>query len=311
LSGCLKSAIPYQREALLFKQPFCCTFTTNMILQMDYYKIEIDISPFEEWVRDLLTAQLSDSGFEGFTETEAGLEAYIPVESYDEKIFKEILTIYENGFRIHVEKELIKDRNWNEEWEKNYFKPLVIADECLVRAPFHKEYPPCRYEIVIEPNMAFGTGNHETTSMMLECVLSEDMTGKKVLDMGCGTGILGILASMKGAASVTAIDIDTRSVSGTEENASLNGVDNLKVLKGDASVLGKEKYDVILANIHKNVLVEDTGTYSRNLTKGGKIFMSGFYAEDLEDIKNAAEQHGLQLAGVNEKNRWIMAVFQS
>jgi ribosomal protein L11 methyltransferase len=278
---------------------------------MDYFKIEINISPFEEWVRDLLIAQLSDSGFEGFTETEAGLEAFIPVETYNEDEFTEILAAYKNGFHIHLERELIKDRNWNEEWEKNYFKPLVIADECLVRAPFHKEFPVCRYEIVIEPNMAFGTGNHETTSMMLEGILNEEMTGKKVLDMGCGTGILGILASMKGAASVTAIDIDQRSVSGTEENASLNGVENLKVLKGDASVLGSEKYDIILANIHKNVLVEDTGTYSRNLTRGGKIFISGFYAEDLEDIKYAAEQHGLKLAGVKEKNRWIMAIFQT
>jgi ribosomal protein L11 methyltransferase len=278
---------------------------------MDYYKLTINISPFEEWVRDLLTAQLSDSGFEGFTETEAGLEAFIPVESFNENVLSEILADYENGFRIHKEKELIKDRNWNEEWEKNYFKPLVIAGECLVRAPFHKDFPSCRYEIVIEPNMAFGTGNHETTSMMLEGILKEDMTGKKVLDMGCGTGILGILASMKGAAAVTAVDIDQRSVSGTEENASMNGVGNLKVLKGDASVLGFEKYDIIFANIHKNVLIEDAGSYSRTLIRGGKIFMSGFYAEDLEDIKRAAALHGLHLKGVNEKNRWTMAVFQS
>jgi ribosomal protein L11 methyltransferase len=278
---------------------------------MDYYKIGINISPFEEWVRDLLMAQLSDSGYEGFAETEAGLEAFVPVESFDEKVFSEILAEYEKGFRILVEKELIVSRNWNEEWEKNYFKPLVISEECLVRAPFHKEYPSCRFEIVIEPNMAFGTGNHETTSMMLEGILNEDMTGMKVLDMGCGTGILGILASMKGASAVTAIDNDQRSVSVTEENAFLNGVENLKVLKGDASVLGFEKYDIILANIHKNVLVEDTNTYSETLNKGGKIFMSGFYAEDLEDIKNATGRSGLRFLVSKEKNKWTMAVFQS
>ncbi len=300
-----------KQETLLFQTAFLLYFKLVYYLKMDYYKVEINISPFKEWVRDLLMVQLSDSGFEGFTETEAGLEAFIPVKNFNDNELTEILSDYKNGFRINVEKELIKDRNWNEEWEKNYFKPLVIAGECLVRAPFHKDFPSCRYEIVIEPNMAFGTGNHETTSMMLEAILREDLTGKKVLDMGCGTGILGILASMKGAANITAVDIDQRSVSGTEENTLMNGIENLKVYKGDASLLGAEKFDIILANIHKNVLVEDSGTYSRNLNKGGKIFMSGFYAEDLEDIKSAAGKYGLYLKTVTEKNRWTMAVFQS
>jgi ribosomal protein L11 methyltransferase len=158
-------------------------------------------------------------------------------------LFKEadvfdLLKTFEENYSFRVSKELIKSQNWNEVWEKNYFKPLVVAGECLVRAPFHKEFPQCKYEIVIEPNMAFGTGNHETTSMMLEAILKENLTGKKVLDMGCGTGILGILASMKGASEITAIDIDEWSVKGTYENAALNNIKNLKVKKGDASLLG-------------------------------------------------------------------------
>lgn len=277
---------------------------------MDYYNIELIISPFEEWLRDILTAQLAESGFEGFSETENGFEAYVQVERFNENTIEELISPWEAEFSFTVKKELVKSRNWNEEWEKNYFRPLVVAGECVVRAPFHTNYPSCRYEIVIEPNMAFGTGNHETTSMMLEAILREDMKGKNVLDMGCGTGILGILASMKGASSVTAIDIDQWSVTGTRENMVHNHITNLEVKQGDASVLDDRKYDIIFANIHKNVLVADVETYSRNLQAGGKILMSGFYIHDLEDISKAAALHGLKLIGSTEKNKWIMAVFQ-
>ena len=135
--------------------------------------------------------------------------------------------------------EVIKDRNWNEVWEKNYFKPLIIGNECVIRAPFHDEYPKARYEIIIEPNMAFGTGNHETTTLMLEAILAENVQGKKILDMGCGTGILGILAAMKGAAEVTAIDISEWAFSGTKENAAYNNIKNLTVYQGDARFAGR------------------------------------------------------------------------
>jgi ribosomal protein L11 methyltransferase len=166
---------------------------------MDYLKIIINITPMQEWVRDVLASQLAETGFESFAETEQGLEAFIPADNFNEKDFNAVIAAFKKDIHFQVKKEVIKSQNWNEVWEKNYFKPLVIANECLVRAPFHKEYPNCRYEILIEPNMAFGTGNHETTSMMLEAILKEDMEGKQVLDMGCGTGILGILASMKGS----------------------------------------------------------------------------------------------------------------
>ena len=276
---------------------------------MDYYKIEIEITPFEEWLRDVLPAMLSDIGYESFVETETGLEAFIPAKNFNEPELTELLHSFEKNFSFHFKKKLIKSQNWNEVWEKNYFKPLVVAGECLVRAPFHKEYPNCKYEIVIEPNMAFGTGNHETTSMMLEAILKENLDGKKVLDMGSGTGILGILASMKGASEITAIDIDEWSVKGTQENAVLNNIKNLKVKKGDASLLGEERYDFIFANIHKNVLLNDLPAYSKSLNKNGKLFISGFYSEDIPNLIDKAESVGLKDAGFTTKNNWVAASF--
>lgn len=277
---------------------------------MDYYKLEIIITPFEEWLRDVLTAELGEIGYESFLETENGFEAFIPHSNFNEEDVIQLLGNFEENHSFKVQKELIKEKNWNEVWEKNYFKPLVVGGECLVRAPFHKDFPQCKYEIVIEPNMAFGTGNHETTSMMLEAILKENLTGKKVLDMGCGTGILGILASMKGASEITAIDIDEWSVKGTYENAERNNVKNLSVKKGDASLLGAEKYDFIFANIHKNVLLNDLPVYSKCLNKNGKLFISGFYTEDIPDLKAKAERLGLKDAGFTAKNNWVAAFFE-
>lgn len=277
---------------------------------MDYYKLEIIITPFEEWLRDVLTAELGEIGYESFLETENGFEAFIPHSNFNEEDVIQLLENFEENHSFKVQKELIKEKNWNEVWEKNYFKPLVVGGECLVRAPFHKDFPQCKYEIVIEPNMAFGTGNHETTSMMLEAILKENLTGKKVLDMGCGTGILGILASMKGASEITAIDIDEWSVKGTYENAERNNIKNLSVKKGDASLLGAEKYDFIFANIHKNVLLNDLPVYSKCLNKNGKLFISGFYTEDIPDLKAKAEPLGLKDAGFTAKNNWVAAFFE-
>jgi ribosomal protein L11 methyltransferase len=276
---------------------------------VDYFKIEIEITPFEEWLRDVLMAQLAETGFESFEEKTTGMEAFIPVAAFHEADVFDLLKQFEENFSFRISKELIKSQNWNKVWEKNYFKPLVVGGECLVRAPFHKEYPQCKYEIVIEPNMAFGTGNHETTSMMLEAILKEKFAGKNVLDMGCGTGILGILASMKGASEITAIDIDEWSVKGTHENAELNNIKNLSVKKGDATMLGAEKYDFIFANIHKNVLMEDLPVYEGCLNNNGKLFISGFYSEDIPDLKAKAESVDLKDAGFSTRNNWVAAFF--
>jgi ribosomal protein L11 methyltransferase len=276
---------------------------------LDYYKIEIRITPFEEWLRDVLTAELGEIGYESFMETENGFEAFIPYKDFNEEDVIQLLENFEEKHTFNVQKDLIKEKNWNEVWEKNYFKPLVIGGECLIRAPFHKDFPRCNYEIVIEPNMAFGTGNHETTSMMLEAILKSDMQNKIVLDMGCGTGILGILASMKGASEITAIDIDEWSVKGTHENASRNNIKNLKVKQGDASLLGAKKYDFIFANIHKNVLMNDLPAYSKSLNKNGLLFISGFYTEDIADLKAKAKEVGLKDIGFTKKNNWVAGFY--
>ncbi len=275
---------------------------------MNYKKLIITIAPFAEWMRDVLASQLGEIGFESFEETETGLDAFVPEKMFSEQNLNDVLKMYENEFKFTVEKEIIKSRNWNEVWEKNYFKPLVINDECVIRAPFHTEYPKAKYEIIIEPNMAFGTGNHETTSMMIEYILENEITGKKVLDMGCGTGILGILASMKGAEKVTAIDIDEWSFNGTKENSALNNIDNIEVKLGDVSLLSEDKYDFIFANIQKNVILADLPVYKGSLKKDGKMFLSGFYENDVDDIKNVAEKMELKDAGLKVKNNWV-AVF--
>ncbi len=272
---------------------------------MDYLKISIQISPFAEWIRDVVNAELANVGFESFVETDTGMEAFVPEKNYTDLSISEILKSYEEDFKFSIEKEKIESKNWNEEWEKNYFKPLVIKEECVIRAPFHTDFPKSKYEIIIEPNMAFGTGNHETTSMMIEHILENEMTGKKVLDMGRGTGILGILASMKGAKTVTAIDIDEWSFNGTRENSVLNQIKNIEVKQGDASLLGTEKYDIIFANIQRNVLLADIPVYSKCLNKTGKIFLSGYYENDLNDIKTAAENRGLEDAGFKVRNNWV------
>jgi ribosomal protein L11 methyltransferase len=277
---------------------------------MDYNKVTININPPEEWLRDVLTAQLGEIGFESFLENETGVEAFIPTANYHEDNLFEVIKSFDEEFTFVVHCEIIKSQNWNEVWEKNYFKPLVINNECVIRAPFHSDFPKAKYEIIIEPNMAFGTGNHETTSMMVETILENDMQNKNILDMGCGTGILGILASMKGAKTVTAIDIDEWSFTGANENAALNNIENMVVKQGDAGLLGNEKFNIIFANIHKNVLLNDMQAYSDVLQQGGLLVMSGFYTEDIPDIKSKAESLGLADNGFQNKNNWVAYIFR-
>ena len=276
---------------------------------MDYQKVTIEITPFQDWLRDILNAQLADVGFDSFTELENGFEAFIPEKDYLEENVNSVLNAFNEDYSFNVKSEFIKDQNWNKEWEKNFFKPLIIGGECMIRAPFHTEYPNAEYEIVIEPNMAFGTGNHETTATIIESILQNNVTGKTILDMGCGTGILSILASMKGAKHITAIDIDKWSYEGTLENAQLNTIQNIDVHLGDASLLGDKTFDLIFANIHKNVLLNDMQAYYNVLNKGGTLIMSGFYTEDIPDIKAKAESLGMKDAGFVEKNNWTAHSF--
>ncbi|MDR2910673.1 MAG: 50S ribosomal protein L11 methyltransferase [Bacteroidales bacterium] len=276
---------------------------------MDYKKAIINFTPCEEWLRDILIAQLGEIGYDSFLETETGFEAYIPENQFNSKSVDDIIQAFSEIFTFEISFEKTKSKNWNEEWEKNYFKPLVVGAECVVRAPFHTDFPKAKYEIVIEPNMAFGTGNHETTLMMLEYIIEENMEGKNILDMGCGTGILGILTSMKGAAKITAIDIDEWAFEGAKGNMVLNNIGNIEVKLGDVSLLGNEKFDIILANIQRNVLLADLPAYSKCLKKDGKIFLSGFFTEDIHAIKTKAEETGLKNAFFKTKNNWVAHAF--
>jgi len=275
---------------------------------MNYTKIIFDLSPDSLENREILVAVLSDLAFESFDETEDHILGYVPGESFN---FEEMNGITSTlPFSVHTENEMIPDQNWNEVWEKNYFKPLLIGGRCLVRAPFHTEYEPAEFELVIEPKMAFGTGNHETTTLMAEQILNMDLTGKTVLDMGCGTGILGMLASLKGAKSITAIDIDTWSFESTVENARLNNISNLEAKLGDATLLGSESYEVIFANIHKNVIINDLPAYENVLQSSGRLYLSGFYTHDMADVKVRAESFGLLETGFQEKNNWVVYSFR-
>jgi ribosomal protein L11 methyltransferase len=276
---------------------------------MDTIRITVSMEPAVQWVADVLMAGLAEAGFDTFVETDSGFEAYIPGNLYKRESLEAVISEVSGETDIRFAEETIAARNWNEEWEKNYFRPLVISDQVVVRAPFHSDDPKCRYEIVIEPKMAFGTGNHETTSLMMEVILELDLAGKRLLDMGCGTGILGILASMTGAGPVTAIDIDEWSYNATVENSALNNILNITALMGDSGLLGSETFDVVLANIQKNVILNDLPVYSKVLQPGGKMLVSGFYRNDLPDIRKVAEMNGLLFNEFRERNNWVVAIF--
>lgn len=275
---------------------------------MIYTQVAFELSPDTPENREILVAVLAELPFESFDENEDKVMGYIPGEEANLSEIQEICSLLH--FSVQTSQQLIPDQNWNEVWEKNYFKPLLIGGRCLVRAPFHTDYEPAEYELVIEPKMAFGTGNHETTTLVAEQILNMDLTGQTVLDMGCGTGILGMLASLRGAQQVTAIDIDKWSYESTVENARLNQIGNLEARLGDASLLGSKTFDIIFANIHKNIIIGDLPRYAAVLNSGGKIFLSGFYKHDMPDVLAKAESLGLVETGFREKNNWVVYSFE-
>ncbi|MEC4114292.1 50S ribosomal protein L11 methyltransferase [Myroides pelagicus] len=258
---------------------------------------------------EILIAELGERAFESFEETEVGVNAYVQKDLWTEDILDGIYIMESDQFAITYTKEEIAQVNWNEEWEKN-FEPIDVDGICYVRAPFHQSRG-AKYEIVIEPKMSFGTGHHETTYMMIRQLLNNDVIGKRVLDMGCGTSILAILASMSGAVTVDAIDIDNWCYLNSIENATRNNCMNISVYEGDASILSKEpKYDVILANINRNILLNDMVHYVACLESNGEIYFSGFYTEDIEAIKNCAEAKGLVYENQLERNNWVSLKFR-
>ncbi|RKR12391.1 [LSU ribosomal protein L11P]-lysine N-methyltransferase [Maribacter vaceletii] len=256
---------------------------------------------------DILIAELGEIGFESFVENENGVLAYIQKTDWQESIVDGIAILENENFKIEYKVKEIEQENWNATWEEN-FKPIQVGDACVVRAPFH-DAPKVDYDIVIEPKMSFGTGHHETTFMMLKHILENDFTGKSVLDMGSGTGVLAILAAMKGAAPVEAIDIDNWCYLNAKENVERNGFPNIKVLEGDASLLRGKKFDVIIANINRNILVADIPIYAKCLNAGASLFLSGFYLEDLDMITSKCGEYSLKFEKNLEKNNWVAAKY--
>ncbi|WP_370031718.1 50S ribosomal protein L11 methyltransferase [Flavobacterium sp. 28YEA47A] len=252
---------------------------------------------------EILVAELGEKPFESFIETEFGVTAYIQKALWTEDVLEDIFILTSPEFIVSYTIEEIEQVNWNEEWEKN-FEAIDVDGICHVRAPFH-EKTDAKYDIVIEPKMSFGTGHHETTHMMIQHLLETDVTGKKTLDMGCGTAILAILAEMKGAQPIDAIDIDNWCYLNSIENAERNNCHHITVYEGDAALLAGRNYDVIIANINRNILLEDMQQYVDCLNSGGTLFLSGFYEEDIPVIDASCTEKGLTYVKKHQKNNWV------
>ena len=274
---------------------------------MNYIEYDFTVSPTEMGA-EILMAELAEVGFDSFVDTPTGIKAYIPKDSWNEQILQDIYLLSNPEFTISYQITEIEQVNWNEEWEKN-FSPIVVEDLCTVRANFHP-VPNTRYDIVITPKMSFGTGHHETTYMMLQQLLPLSLEGAKVLDMGCGTGILAIMAALRGAHDIIAIDIDPWCVENATENVQQNNCSFITIKEGDVSLIAREQYNLILANINRNILLSDIPAYTQALLPQGLLLVSGFYEEDLPAIKEKCQEVGLTYLSHIERNRWVSAKFQ-
>lgn len=267
-----------------------------------YIEYNFTISP-KEPATEILIAELGNVGFESFVENKTGLTAYIQKSEWNEAILETIFVLNSNEFSIEYNQNEVAQTNWNAEWEKN-FNPIQVGDLVSIRAPFH-ENPNLKYDIVIEPKMSFGTGHHETTHMMVQHLINLDLENKKTLDMGCGTGILAIFAEMKGAKPLDAIDIDNWCYENSLENVARNNCKNISVYEGDSSLLINKKYDVIIANINRNILLMDIKVYANCLNEKGVLLLSGFYEQDIAVIDAEVSKYGLKLDSFIERNNWV------
>lgn len=273
---------------------------------MDY--LEFKITCLEEF-REILIAELAEIGFDSFLETESGIDAYAPESDFDREAFDQLIESYRDSAGITLTEGKMPKVNWNEEWEKNY-DPIEVDDLVYVRASFHESQPGFQHEIVINPKMSFGTGHHATTFQMLRHQGQLDHQGKRVLDVGSGTGILAIMAHLLGASQVEAFDIDDWCVDNGNENFDLNGLGTRMGLGTIRQVNQKGPFDIVLANINKNVLLDEMEIYSELLVSGGYLLLSGFYTQDIEDLVQAAQPLGLTLIQSSEKDNWAALILQ-
>ncbi|HTN21840.1 MAG TPA: 50S ribosomal protein L11 methyltransferase [Pelobium sp.] len=277
---------------------------------MNYKELVFQVKSSESYHKDVLIAVLGEINYDTFEETEDGFKAYINEADFNKDLLESSIEPYTNDFDFSYTTNHVEQQNWNEVWESN-FEPIEIKDQVYVRATFHQPKPAFKYEIVIDPKMSFGTGHHQTTAMIMEYLLETDIKDKCVLDMGCGTAILAILASKLGAKSLVAIDYDPICYESTLENTSLNNVENLKALCGSKEVIPNEQYEIILANINRNILLDQIESYARVLVSGGEIFFSGFYEEpDLQMITEEANKYGINYVSHKKKDLWVAAKFR-
>lgn len=285
-----------KNNSKLWNRYFCKNF-----LMQSYLEFDFKINPLTPW-NEILMAELIEIGFDSFTEENDGILAYIQKDIFSEEQLQNVGIMHREDVQISFTYQEMPNINWNEEWEKN-FSPITVEDKVLIRAEFH-DPDPTMHEIVIQPKMSFGTGHHPTTHLMIQQMLEMDFEGKKVLDMGCGTSVLAIFAKQKGAVEVTAIDIDEWSVENSIENAQRNGVE-LKISKGTAENLGNEMFDIILANINRNILISDIPAYVSVLNNGGKLLLSGLCFFDVNDILEVCTSQGLILENKQQREEWI------
>lgn len=271
----------------------------------DYTEVRIDMSPCNETMTDVMAALLCEHGYESFVPDECGMTAYIKLEDFDKKVLDEVTAELPFDTSVTVKCETVEGRDWNQEWEKNYFKPITVDGKCVIHSSFHIDIPSMPYDIVIDPKMAFGTGHHQTTTLIIRRLLELPLEGRSVIDMGTGTGILAILAAMRGAGPVTAIEIDEFAHVNAVENVSLNHHPEINVVLGDASALaGVEPVDLFLANINRNIIVGDLQVYASRLKEGGTMLLSGFYEDDIAIVLDEARKHGLEYVGHTVLERW-------
>lgn len=272
----------------------------------DYRELRINVSPCSETVTDILAQFLSEAGYESFVADDNGLTSYIKNELFAPAAVAEIIDTFPiENIKMDISDTFVEGRDWNSEWEQHYFKPIIVNGQCVIHSSFHKDIPQAQYDIIIDPKMAFGTGHHQTTSLIIERLLAMDLDNKSVIDMGTGTGILAILAAMRGARPITAIEIDPMAHVNAVENVKLNGHPEIDVILGDASALSNvQPADILLANINRNIIVGDMESYSKALKSGGTMILSGFYEDDIPVVVNAAKQYSLKQIDYTTRDRW-------
>lgn len=274
---------------------------------MDFIELKVFVSP--EWA-EIIIAELAEIGYESFVEFDEGIIAYVQKLQFSEELWQSVVEKYTDFVTIDYTIAEMQRKNWNEEWEKNY-QPIVIDDQCIVKASFHQIEEKYSYEITINPQMSFGTGHHETTTLILQSQLQLEHEGLKVMDAGSGTGILAIMAQKRGAMLIDAFDIDEWAVTNAVENCQMNQSDKVRVQQGTiATVQLEDVYDIILANINRNILLDEMPLYASKLVSGGTLLLSGFYEQDISELEKRASEFGLVKKQQTSKHQWASLWFE-